>query len=189
MDEPGIEAPLFVKPPDAEDGDHATPVPAAIRRRRQAQPQPEGSGLPFKARRILVAERLAMDVVSSKIENHITSCEGFRKLLLTAVGVMISIIMVPMGFMLSEIYQIKGRQEVVLTRLQTIDTTTASDRQALGERFASVVGANSQRENTFNQRFEQLNKTISDLQTEFHKFELRERGIEYEPSGGPTRRR
>lgn len=171
-------------------GDDPALLPLSATTRRRTQIPSEGKKLSFKERReIVVAEKLATDIVASKIDNHISSCESFRKLLLTGVGVIISIVMVPMGFMLTEIYQIKGRQEVVLATLVSINNSATAEKESISGRLASIVSANAQREQTIHSRIADLSQQIVDLQKEFHGHELRTKGVEYEPSSGPTRRR
>lgn len=148
------------------------------------------SGLSFAERRQIVADRIGVEVVDAKIENHMSSCEGFRKVVLSAIALVVSIIMVPIGFMLTEIYQIKGRQDVVISRLSTIDNTFASERESLSTRLSSIVTANAERERTFNSRFADILESIQSLQRDFHAHELRmNRALSDESSTGPTRRR
>lgn len=149
-----------------------------------------------------------IDVIGSRLDSHVESCEGFRKLVLAAiVGAATSVFGVvgvvynnqnnaeekfasETSDLSARISEVRARQDVVLTRLAVIDQTIDSVRKDMTDRFGNVVAANAQRENTFGQRFEQIGKELNELMREFYVHRLQEKGQdEYVPSSGPQRRR
>lgn len=154
--------------------------------------------LPFGIRRAMVAERQNVEVVDNKIDNHINSCDSFRKFLIAIVTVALGMFGATLGVLYSGINDIDqrlslidGRQQVVLSRVGQVDESFASVRAEITSRITAVAAANSQREATFNERFAQILRELNELQKEFYAYRLKEtRSSDFEPSppGGPTRR-
>lgn len=147
-------------------------------------------------------EEVSTHVTATKLEHHIISCDNFRRMVISVIIAAVGIIIVPMGFLLKEIYEVKGRQDVAVARLSTIDNSLAAERQAFSserevigqrlnteraatnERLISITSANVQREATLNARVDSLVRTIDELRRDFHQHEIRaERviGGEYGP--------
>lgn len=181
--------------------------PKPAKRRRVAAVYENGTS--FAQIRQAVMERHGnVDIIGSRLETHVESCEGFRKLVLACVVGAASLIFGVIGVLYNNqsnsdtreaaaiaelsgrIAEVRARQDVVLSRLAVVDQTFADLRKDVTDRLAGIVAANGRREETFGDRFVQLDQAIKDIAKEFYAHRLRENNSDdYQPSSGPTKRR
>lgn len=167
-----------------------------IQRRRVAAPSEEAEPLSFKARRTMVVERQNVELIGGRIDNHIASCEGFRKLIIAVVGIAFSMFGATLGVIYngmnnieSNLAVVDGRQQVVLSRIGQADAGMAAIRQESSERFKSVSDASSHNDAVINDRISSLVKELNELQRDFYSFKVQNsNGRDYEPPGGPIKR-
>ena len=144
----------------------------------------------------MVTERQNVELVGGRIDNHIASCEGFRKLIIAIVGIAFSMFGATLGVIYngmnnieSNLSVVDGRQQVVLSRIGQGDAAIAAVRQELSERAKAINENNSRQEAVLNDRISSLVKELNELQRDFYSFKVQAAtGRDYEPSGGPTKR-
>jgi hypothetical protein len=113
----------------------------------------------------------SLDHMSATLETHLTSCESFRKINFGIIALVVGLMGSSLGFLISELYEIKGRQDGVIQRLENIDRLIIANRDDATNRFSSVVNANTQRESTFNERFKSVDQSLNEIRKQLYDLE------------------
>lgn len=114
-----------------------------------------------------------LEIVATKLEAHMKSCEGITKLTLAVLGIAITVNLSALGFLFGEIYSIRGARTAIVERLSSIDKNISNAKESADERLTGITTSNLQREATFNERFKEVRTDINQLRQEWRELDER----------------